>query len=112
MKTIMMLGLGAMLAGCTTMQKDSISGVFTTQGLPDERYLVGGGFEIDFDAPCAGTAYLVDVSVGRYMKTEQLEENDSFSFPEYYVDEMIESEGGTGAHDYRLYFIPKVTDEL
>jgi hypothetical protein len=104
-KKIMMLGLGLMLAGCTTMQKGTSDDLFTDKGLPNERYLVGGGFEIDFDAPCAGTAYLIDVSIGRYMKTEQLDANEPFSFPEYYVDEMMESEGGAGTHDYRLYFI-------
>ncbi|MBN2684514.1 MAG: hypothetical protein JXR40_04500 [Pontiellaceae bacterium] len=106
MGKIMVLGLGLVLAGCTTMQLGDRSDLFTDKGLPNERYMVGGGFEIDFDAPCDGTAYLVDVSVGRYIKTEYLDFEESFYFPDYVVEQLLEDGEVAKVIDLRLYFIP------
>jgi hypothetical protein len=49
-------------------------------GLPGEEYLVGGGMMIDWEAPAAGTAYLVEKVSGKIIETRSLNAGDSYSF--------------------------------
>ncbi|MBN1362569.1 MAG: hypothetical protein JW993_18370 [Sedimentisphaerales bacterium] len=68
------LVLALLLGGCSTpppLQAD---------GLPDDQYLVGGGLMIDWRAPTAGTAYLVEKTTGKIIETRSMEAGDNFSF--------------------------------
>ncbi len=62
------------LGGCSTPR------YLPADGLPDDQYLVGGGLMIDWEAPAAGTAYLVEKSTGKIIETRSMEAGDNFSF--------------------------------
>jgi hypothetical protein len=49
-------------------------------GLPGEEYLVGGGMMIDWEAPTAGTVYLVEKVTGKIIETRSVKAGDSYSF--------------------------------
>ncbi len=100
------VGLMVVAAGCTTLDGTQ-NEPFTRTGLPKAQYLVGGGFEIDFAAPSNGVAHLIDVSSGRYVKTEYLDEDEDFEMP-YVVEVWVDTDQST-AVDLRLYFIPDET---
>lgn len=61
-------------AGCRT------SPPLQADGLPGEQYLVGGGMMIDWEAPTAGTAYLVEKASGKIIETRSLGQGDSYTF--------------------------------
>lgn len=63
-----------LLAGCRT------SPPLQADGLPGEQYLVGGGMMIDWEAPAAGTAYLVEKTSGKIVETRSLAKGDSYTF--------------------------------
>lgn len=62
------------LAGCSGNRS------LQAGGLPDDEYLVGGGMMIDWEAPAAGTAFLVEKTTGKIVETRSLEKGDRFSF--------------------------------
>ena len=62
------------LIGCRT------SPPLQADGLPGEQYLVGGGMMIDWEAPEAGTAYLVEKTSGKIVETRSLAQGDSYTF--------------------------------
>lgn len=55
-------------------------GCTTPKGLPSGAQLVGGGLQIDYEAPTDGTAILVEKVTGRMVATESLSSGSSFSF--------------------------------
>lgn len=67
-----------MATGCSVFQENN--GITTRGGLPDARWQVGGGLNIDYTAPEDGTAYLVDLSSKRYLVMESVMEGSSFTF--------------------------------
>lgn len=79
MSRYLMAGLAivTMLAfcGCSGPERS-----LQADGLPGEEYLVGGGMMIDWEAPEAGTAYLVEKMSGKIIETRSLAEGDSYTF--------------------------------
>lgn len=76
-KAIMMIGILSivLVAGCGTV---STSSVFDDNGLPRDRYYVGGGFRLDFGAPAKGTAYVVEEISNQLIGTKSLENDERF----------------------------------
>lgn len=83
-------------------------GQFRDNGLPAKRYLVGGGFDIEWVAPKAGTAHLVEETTGRIVQSKFLKEGDVFDlsmgldpveFKEFFGIDM-------GDAQFSLYFLP------
>jgi hypothetical protein len=71
---------GAMiLAGCGSMRTYSGKD-FDSKGLPNQKYLVGGGLQIEWVAPQKGTAYLVEETTGKIVMTKSLQPGDTFEF--------------------------------
>ena len=62
------VAFGVLVAGCTSSH------------LPRNGKVVGGGLLIDWRAPTAGTAILVETVSDRIIVTESLEEGDLFTF--------------------------------
>jgi hypothetical protein len=107
---ILMLISSFVVGGCAT------SGfgppVFSESGIPDQRYMVGGGWEIVYTAPSSGTAYLIETRTSNIVKTESLEEGERFLFDVHGVEEdEIETFFGMPISEIRLhlYFIPSST---
>jgi len=55
-----------------------INEVFTVDGIPHPKYMVGGGFAVEFKAPCEGTLFWVEQTERRMMMTKQLQEGQTF----------------------------------
>jgi hypothetical protein len=79
-------------------------------GLPDERYVVGGGSMIDWKAPAAGTAYLVEKTTGKIIETRSMEPGDNFGFSVGSGSQRAEFERRLGINfsdvELWLYFVP------
>ena len=104
--TLLVLCVSALcVTGCASSQKTS----FGFNGLPQEQYRVGGGFDIKYDAPADGAFYLVDLSSGKFVVTKIVTEGDSFEFS---IDSgQLEEAKAFGINLEKsklvLYFVPK-----
>lgn len=96
------------IAGCTSNSQ------FRTNGLPAQKYLVGGGFQIEWTAPTNGTAHLVEENTARIVQSQYLEKGGEFEVsidlaPGEFVDIFGISKGDA---KFSLYFIPsEVSDK-
>jgi hypothetical protein len=52
--------------------------VMRSDGMPQDKYLVGGGFSMKYVAPVDGTVYVVDSVSRRMLVTESLEAGETF----------------------------------
>jgi len=95
------------LTGCRT------SPTLQADGLPGEDYLVGGGMMIDWEAPAAGTAYLVEKASGKIVETRSLAKGDSYTFSVSSGGQAVEFERMLGVRfseaRFLLYFQPAGT---
>ena len=71
---VVVAGLALIAAGCVTTQ------YYPATGLPGHLEVVGGGLTINWKAPTAGTAYLVEKTSGKIIETESLDEGEAFEF--------------------------------
>jgi len=105
-----MLFVLLLLAGCRT------SPPLQADGLPGEQYLVGGGMMIDWEAPAAGTAYLVEKTSGKIVETRSLAQGDSYTFSVASGGQAAEFEKMLGIRfseaRFLLYFRPDETSGL
>jgi hypothetical protein len=76
-------GLVMIAAGCRTM------GPLQGTDLPRDVRIVGGGFVINWDAPVAGTVYLVERTSGKTIETRSVEEGDTYDFEMSLDDESV-----------------------
>jgi hypothetical protein len=67
-------GLLALAGGCGTTLSSPATGV------PAGVQAVGGGLQINWEAPTDGTVYLVDKTSGKLVVTESLSEGSKFEF--------------------------------
>jgi hypothetical protein len=110
------------LSGCSSycgVNKDSD---FDSKGLPNHKYLVGGGYDIHWIAPTDGTAYLVMETIfkrnypKRLIMTRAYKSGEDFQFSskdisnddikKYFAEEIHMS-----ALRFSLYFIPYVKSQ-
>jgi hypothetical protein len=66
--------LAFMVGGCSGLEGSA----FRSDGIPQDKYLVGGGWQIDFTAPSNGTAYLVEMNYRKLLETKSLDEGESY----------------------------------
>ena len=109
-KTIFMIGLVSIVltAGCGTVGS---SRVFDDNGLPRDRYYVGGGFSLEYRAPKKGTAYVVEENSNRLIGTKSLEKDQRLNMDinptQYAVLTRLKSIGVDPANmRLGLYFVP------
>ena len=98
------VGIMFVIAGCDTPRRVLVD------GLPGDQYFVGGGMMIDWKAPSAGTAYLVEKTAGKIIETRSMEAGDNFGFSIGAGAQRTEFEKRVGTEfsdmDLRLYFVP------
>ena len=95
------------LVGCTSLP--SSSGDFDSKGLPNSKYFVGGGLDIQWRAPQPGTAYLVDEKTARIVITRSLDTDDEYEFdPGSIESDVAKQIFGVNLNElkFSLYFIP------
>ena len=90
------------IVGCCNIHKTSVF----EDGMPSERYLAGGGLNINYTAPSNGTAYVIDASSKKYIITKPLKENHLFTFE--VPDTALFTELGLDVSQVsiKLYFVP------
>jgi len=93
------------LAGCSSLSSSS-NREFTKKGIPQQKYLIGGGFEISYMPHIAGTAYWVDENTKRILVTETVEAEEAVIFGQN--NDVFEESYGIPIKDAKLslYFIP------
>jgi hypothetical protein len=110
MKRTLSLTLSAIVTALTVACLTSPP--FNSDGIPDSKYLVGGGLEIEYTAPSDGTAYWVDETTAKIITTESVAEGDTFDVGDVDVQQM-ETTLGIAIHEakFMLYFVPKKPKE-
>ena len=113
-KIRLLFGMAVFLAaivlnGCGSFISNS-AGNFNSLKLPNSEYFVGGGLEIEWIAPQAGTAYLVEEKTYKIVMTKSLDEGEEFEFSIGDVDNE-DAKKIFGVEDsshlaFSLYFIP------
>jgi len=106
--TIACVSMLLFLAGCSTLSTSS-EGPFTKNGIPHSRYLVGGGFSIEYTAPANGTAYWVEETTGKILETKSLNSGDKAEFGGASPDpDSVKQVLGIDIKDakFTLYFVP------
>jgi hypothetical protein len=108
--TCVSIVLAFVFAGCSTPR------YLEADGLPGEQYLVGGGLMIDWKAPTAGTAYLVEKTTGKVIETRSLDAGDSYSFSVSSEGQAAEFKRVLGIElsdaQFMLYFQPADSQAL
>jgi hypothetical protein len=79
--------------------------------LPPDKYVVGGGTMIDWQAPSDGTAYLVEKESGKIVETRSMKKDDTYSFSVTSSGQAKEFEQTLGVKfsdaRFLLYFEPE-----
>jgi hypothetical protein len=71
----------ALLAGCeSNEQRFRPANLSTGRPLPGRQYLVGGGLNIAWKAPVAGTIFLTEKRTGKLVETRSMDEGDVYTF--------------------------------
>ena len=95
-------------SGCATLNSP-----FEASGLPDRRYLVGGGFLIEYLSPGDGTALWVEETTGKVLATKSV--TGTGSEIEFEADSPSDLERVVGIPlkemKLGLYFIPEASVE-
>ena len=108
--TSMLLGVLAATVTLTTL------GCHTApaggDGLPADRFLVGGGYEVTYTAPAAGTLVWAERTTRRVFITRSLEAGETFEESADPTDQTFREVLGIDPADARLvlYFVPAAAD--
>jgi hypothetical protein len=103
--SVLLLSVVLSLAGCVSPS----SGKFRANSLPDERYLVGGGFSIEYVAPADGTVYWVEETTEKILQMKSVASGEKVEFGSEGMDpEEVKKVLGIELKDakFTLYFIP------
>ncbi len=89
-------------SGCAHFHAD-----FNSAGIPHQKYLVGGGWNIEYEAPMAGVCYWVEKTTSKIIEMKSLEEGEKFE-PDVEFVEVFENVMGVSYQEAvsQLYFIP------
>ncbi len=110
------------LSGCSSFcetKKVKLDSDFDSQGLPNPKYLVGGGYEIDWVASVDGTAYLVvstpneELYPTKLIMTKACKSGESFELSSDDISKddikkLYAHDLNMSALKFSLYFIPAV----
>ncbi|HIA27166.1 MAG TPA: hypothetical protein EYN79_03465 [Planctomycetes bacterium] len=67
------VALVTICSGCAHFNAD-----FNSAGIPQQKYLVGGGWNIEYVAPMAGVCYWVEKTTSKIIKMRSLEKGEKF----------------------------------
>jgi hypothetical protein len=92
----------AVATGCQT------SKAYNSNGVPSNKYIIGGGYQIDFTAPCKGVAYAVEAKSQKVLQLKSLDKGERFNFEVDAQNEDFEKTLGIKRSDARFafYFVP------
>jgi hypothetical protein len=103
--TLLVLAVSAvvLVSGCSVMETSA----FRSDGIPQQKYLVGGGWDVSFSAPCAGTVYLVEANYGKFIETKSVDEGDTYRQTIDPGESRLKEIGVEPAYaKFQLYFVP------
>ena len=79
---------------------------FDATGVPNDRYIVGGGLKIEYVAPSAGTVIWVDRTNNRLLQTSPIKAGEAYESPDIFSEEAKQLFGDINKINFVLYFIP------
>lgn len=105
--TVACLSVLLSLAGCSALSISS-KGPLTNSGIPHRRYLVGGGFSIEYIAPANGTAYWAEETTDKLLETKSLNSGDRAEFGGDMDPDLVKQLLGIDIKDakFTFYFVP------
>lgn len=112
---LFMIAAGLFLSGCSTFNTRgaySNEEVFDYEGMPDEKYLVGGGYFISYRAMEEGELFLVDTASERLLATVSLQPGEDHQMVYDITDEKLAANLESLGIDpkkakFKLYFVPR-----
>jgi hypothetical protein len=95
--------VAAGVSGCSGMETIA----FRSDGIPCDKYQVGGGWDIEYKAPAPGTVYLVEMNNRRLIETKSLDEGETYRQNIDPGESRLKDMGiEPSAARFWLYFIP------
>lgn len=89
--------------GCSIFRMSA----FRSDGIPYEKYQVGGGWDIEYKAPAPGTVYLVEARSSKPIETKSLDEGDTYRQVIDPGESRLKDMGiDPTVARFQLYFIP------
>jgi len=107
-RTVIGLGFLLGLAGCSSLGFSS-NRALAANGLPREKYLVGGGMHIQYVAPADGRLYWVERTTQKILVMKSVKAEEETEFGTEKIDPDAAKEGfGVDLRDakFALYFVP------
>ncbi len=107
-----------LISGCSSLSdsfSDQQNGVFTSDGIPSMRYLVGGGIDITFIPSTPGTVHWVEETSQKIIQSKSLKADEKVEFSlETRDPDTYETLMGVelGESKYSLYFVPAADEAL
>jgi hypothetical protein len=107
--------VGILVAGCQNFpagRNNPRSDVFDHDGMPDEKYLVGGGYFIIYRADVEGELFLVDEASERLLATVSLQPGEDHEMIYDIRDEKLAASLDALGIDpekakFKLFFVPR-----
>jgi hypothetical protein len=101
--SMLMAGIAAGACGCSAFETSA----FRSNGIPQQMYLVGGGWDIEYKAYAPGIVYLVEVHSGKLIETKSLDEGDTYRQSIDPGESRLQEMGiDRTVARFQLYFIP------
>ena len=109
LQALLLIAVAATLSACSMgSQSMARNDWMNEDGLPHDRYRVGGGFQASFTAPVDGVAYVAETVQGRLIVTEGLEQGNDFELSGGIDPKQFEEAVGVKPSEaqFTLYFVP------
>jgi hypothetical protein len=99
------VGVAAMLAAVIALAGCQSHELRRSGNLPGDLQLIGGGLNVTWKAPVAGTVYLIEKKTGKLIETHSLGQGESYSFKVESVVQAQELQDMLGVHFSKLEFL-------
>lgn len=107
MKLFRLCLFGAIVIGVVTGCQSLSSHSVWNERMPAQRFLVGGGTEIEWSAPVSGTFYLVEAETRRFLYTKSMAADDGVHLEMSNPEEVEKLTGmPPGKCRFEAYFVP------
>ena len=114
-RSAVLAGIVILAAGCRTLSpgRDELrTDVFDHDGIPDSRFLVGGGYFIIYRADVQGELFLVDETSERLLATVSLQPGEDHEMIYDIRDEKLAASLDALGIDpkkaeFKLFFVPR-----
>ena len=102
---LILTGVSALVLAIATACQTSKA--LNSSGIPSKKFLIGGGYNIDFTAPTIGIGYVVEEQSRRVIILKSLDKNERFRSEMELNDEEAQHLGiKASMARFTFYFVP------